>query len=41
MPHEPFNTAVRDGSIGERVERILMEEIEEFLRHHHPQEKAG
>ena len=25
MPHEPFNTAVRDGSIGEKIERILKE----------------
>ena len=25
MPHEPFNTAVRDGSIGEVLERILKE----------------
>jgi len=25
MPHEPFNTAVRDGSVGEKLERILKE----------------
>jgi hypothetical protein len=25
MPHEPFNTAVRDGSAGEKLERILKE----------------
>ncbi len=25
MPHEPFNTAVRDGSVGETIERILKE----------------
>jgi hypothetical protein len=25
MPHEPFNTAVRDGSAGETLERILKE----------------
>jgi hypothetical protein len=25
IPHEPFNTAVRDGSIGEKMERILKE----------------
>lgn len=25
MPNEPFNTAVRNGSIGEKVERILKE----------------
>src|SRR5665811_1660488 len=25
MPHEPFNTAVRDGSVGEKLDRILKE----------------
>ena len=25
MPHEPFNTAVRDGSVGGKLERILKE----------------
>jgi hypothetical protein len=25
MPHEPFNAAVRDGSVGETLERILKE----------------
>ena len=25
MPHEPFNTAVRDGSVGKTLERILKE----------------
>jgi hypothetical protein len=25
MPHEPFNAAVRDGSAGEKLERILKE----------------
>ena len=25
MPHEPFNAAVRDGSVGEKLERILKE----------------
>ena len=25
MPHEPFNTAVRDGSVGEKMDRILKE----------------
>lgn len=25
MPHEPFNTAVRDGSVGETIENILKE----------------
>ena len=25
MPHEPFNIAVRDGSVGEKLERILKE----------------
>jgi hypothetical protein len=25
MPHEPFNTAVRDGSVGEKLELILEE----------------
>ena len=25
MPHEPFNTAVRDGSVAEKMERILKE----------------
>lgn len=27
VPHEPFNTFVRDGSVGERMQKIL-EEIE-------------
>ena len=25
LPHEPFNTAVRDGSVAEKMERILKE----------------
>jgi hypothetical protein len=25
MPHEPFNTAVRDGSVGKKLEHILKE----------------
>ena len=25
MPHEPFNTAVRNGSVGEKLDRILKE----------------
>ncbi len=25
LPHEPFNAAVRDGSVGETMERILKE----------------
>ena len=25
MPHEQFNTAVRDGSVGEKLDRILKE----------------
>lgn len=25
MPHEPFNSAVRDGSVGKKLERILKE----------------
>ena len=25
MPHEPFNTAVRDGSVGGKLDRILKE----------------
>ena len=25
LPHEPFNTAVRDGSAGKKLERILKE----------------
>jgi hypothetical protein len=25
MPHEPFNVAVRDGSIGQKIEHILKE----------------
>ena len=25
MPHEPFNTAVRDGSVGQKMKRILDE----------------
>jgi hypothetical protein len=25
MPHEPFNTCVRDGSVGETMDRILKE----------------
>lgn len=25
LPHEPFNTAVRDGSVGDTLERILKE----------------
>ena len=25
LPHEPFNTAVRDGSVGKTIQRILAE----------------
>jgi hypothetical protein len=25
MPHEPFNASVRDGSVGEKLDRILKE----------------
>ena len=25
MPHDPFNAAVRDGSVGEKLDRILKE----------------
>ncbi|MBF8260099.1 MAG: hypothetical protein HW377_2473 [Actinobacteria bacterium] len=31
MPHEPFNTAVRDGSVGETLERILKETAPEAV----------
>jgi hypothetical protein len=31
MPHEPFNTAVRDGSVGEKLERILKETAPEAV----------
>lgn len=31
MPHEPFNTAVRDGSVGETLERILKETKPEMV----------
>ena len=37
MPHEPFNAAVRDGSIGEKLDRILKETKPEavyFTEHH-------
>ncbi len=31
MPHEPFNTALRDGSVGEKLERILKETAPEAV----------
>ena len=31
MPHEPFNAAVRDGSVGEKLERILKETAPEAV----------
>lgn len=31
MPHEPFNTYVRDGSVGEKIGRILAEEKPEAV----------
>jgi hypothetical protein len=37
FPHEPFNTAVRDGSAGPKIQRILAEQKPEaayFLEHH-------